>query len=129
MVSFLLCIIYISFIGLGLPDSLLGAAWPVMSGDLGVPISYAGVISMIIAGTTIISSLLSNSVTNKFGPGIVTAFSLGLTAVALFGMALAPSFIVICIFAVPYGFGAGGVDAALNNYVAIHFKASSYAWL
>ena len=129
MTSLLLSIIYIAFISLGLPDSLLGAAWPVMREDFNVPLSYAGIISMIIAGSTIISSLLSNRTTHKFGTGKVTAFSVGLTAVALFGFAVSPNFIAICLCAIPYGFGAGGVDAALNNYVAIHFKARHMSWL
>ena len=129
MTSLLLSIIYVAFISLGLPDSLLGAAWPVMGEEFGVPLSYAGIVSMIIAGATIVSSLLSNRITHKFGPGLVTAFYVGLTAVALFGFSVAPNFIVICICALPYGFGAGGVDAALNNYVAINFKARHMSWL
>ena len=129
MVSFLLLIIYLAFISLGLPDSLLGAGWPVISQNLNVPLSYAGIVSMIIAFCTILSSLASNRITHKLGVGVVTVISVGLTAIALLGKSLAPNFLCICLWAIPYGFGAGGVDAALNNYVAIHFKARHMSWL
>lgn len=129
MISLLLAVIYIAFISLGLPDSLLGAAWPVMQGELGVPLSCAGIVSMIIAGGTIVSSLLSDRLTRKFGAGGVTAVSVFMTAAALFGFSVSPSFIALCLWAVPYGLGAGAVDAALNNYVALHFKARHMSWL
>ena len=120
MFSFLLAVIYVSFISLGLPDSLLGAAWPVMVGQLHVPLSYAGVLSMIIAGGTIVSSLLSDRLTRRFGAGLVTAVSVMMTALALLGFSLSGSFWMLCLIAFPYGLGAGAVDAALNNYVALH---------
>ena len=129
MFSLLLAIIYISFISLGLPDSLLGAAWPSMFGELGVPVSYAGIISMIISAGTIISSLLSDKLTRKLGAGLVTAISVFLTASALFGFSHAESFVFLCILAVPYGLGAGAVDAALNNYVALHYASRHMSWL
>ena len=129
MVSLLLAVIYLAFISLGLPDSLLGAGWPVMYGELGVPLSYAGVIFMIIAGGTIVSSLLSDRLTRRFGAGLVTAVSVGMTAAALFGFSLSGSFPWLCLFAVPYGLGAGAVDAALNNYVALHYSSRHMSWL
>jgi len=123
MYSLLLTIIYLAFISLGLPDSLLGSAWPVIYEELNVPISYAGIITMIIAGGTIVSSLMSDRVTRKFGAGLVTAISVAMTAVALFGFSISNSFILLCLWAVPYGLGAGAVDAALNNYVAVHYAS------
>ncbi|MDR2043609.1 MAG: MFS transporter [Clostridium sp.] len=129
MFSMLLAIIYLAFISLGLPDSLLGSAWPVMRGELGVPVSYAGTVSMIIAGGTILSSLMSDRLTRKLGPGPVTAASTALTAVALLGFSMAGSFAPLCLFAVPYGLGAGAIDAALNNYVALHYRSRHMNWL
>ena len=129
MISLLLPVIYAAFISLGLPDSLLGSAWPVIRMELGVPLSYAGIVSMIISGGTILSSLLSDRMTRKTSAGFVTAVSVFMTAAALFGFSTAPSFFVICLWAVPYGLGAGAVDAALNNYVALHFKARHMSWL
>lgn len=129
MYSFLLAIIYLAFISLGLPDSLLGSAWPVMQGELGVPVSYAGIISMIIAGGTILSSLLSDKLTRRFGAGLVTAVSVLLTALALFGFSVSDSFWMLCLFGIPYGLGAGAVDAALNNYVALHYTSRHMSWL
>lgn len=129
MFTLLLVIIYISFISLGLPDALLGSAWPTMHGDLGVPIAYAGIISMIIAGGTIISSLNSDKLIKKLGTGKVTAISVGMTAAALFGFSVSHSFVIMCLWAVPYGLGAGSVDAALNNFVALHYKSKHMSWL
>lgn len=129
MYSLLLIIIYIAFISLGLPDSLLGSAWPVMYKQLDVPISYAGIISMIISAGTIVSSLMSDRVTTKLGAGLVTAISVLMTAVALFGFSISNSFILLCLWAIPYGLGAGGVDAALNNYVALHYASRHMSWL
>ncbi len=129
MFSLILAIIYISFISLGLPDPLLGSAWPVMHEELGASISMAGVISMIIAGGTIVSSLLSDRMTRKLGTGFVTAISVGMTAVALFGFSMCDSVWQLCLWAVPYGIGAGAVDAALNNFVALHYAARHMSWL
>ena len=125
----LLVIIYLSFISLGLPDSLLGSAWPTMYNDLSVPLSYAGIISMIIAGGTIVSSLLSDRFTRLLGTGRVTLISVAATAAALFGFSCSHSFIALCLWAVPYGLGAGGVDAALNNYVALNYASRHMSWL
>lgn len=129
MYSILLVIIYLAFISLGLPDSLMGSAWPVMHTELGVATSFAGIVTMVIAGGTIVSSLLSDRLTRKFGAGVVTAVSVLLTAAALLGFATCNEFWMLCIWAVPYGLGAGAVDAALNNYVALHFKARHMSWL
>ncbi len=129
MFQLLLVIIYISFISLGLPDSLLGSAWPSIYPKLQVPISYAGIISMIIAMGTIVSSLQSDRLTRKLGTGKVTAISVGITASALFGFSVSTSFWMLCLWAVPYGLGAGSVDASLNNYVALHYKSHHMSWL
>ena len=129
MFSVLLGIIYISFISLGLPDSLLGSAWPVIYPELGVPISYSGIIFMIISIGTVVSSLQSDRLTKLLGAGKITAISVGMTAVALFGFSISHSFLMLCIWAVPYGLGAGSVDAALNNYVALHFASKHMSWL
>ena len=129
MFSLLLAIIYLAFISLGLPDSLLGSAWPVMQTELGVPISYAGIITMIIAGSTIVSSLLSDRMIRKMGAGLVTAISVAMTAAALMGFSLSPRFWMLCLWAIPYGLGAGAVDAALNNYVALHYSSRHMSWL
>ena len=129
MVSLLLPIIYVAFISLGLPDSLLGSAWPSMYPQLGVPVSYAGIISMIISLGTIISSLNSDRLTRALGTGKVTAISVGMTAAALFGFSVSGQFWMLCLWAVPYGLGAGSVDAALNNYVALHYESRHMSWL
>lgn len=129
MVHLLLAIIYIAFISLGLPDSLLGAAWPVMHEDLGAPLSYAGIISMIIAFGTVVSSLQSDRLTIWLGTGKVTAISVAMTATALLGFSASSEFWMLCLWAIPYGLGAGGVDAALNNYVALHYRSWHMSWL
>ncbi|MFA9464699.1 MAG: sugar MFS transporter [Velocimicrobium sp.] len=129
MVQLLLVIIYITFISLGLPDSLLGAAWPSMYSGLKVPISYAGIISMIIAGGTIISSILSDRFVRKIGTGWITTISMIMTATALFGFSISHSFVLLCLWSIPYGLGAGSVDAVLNNFVALHYKAKHMNWL
>lgn len=129
MFQLLLLIIYLAFISLGLPDSLLGAAWPTMYGEFSVPVSYAGGISMIIALGTIVSSLQSDRLTKRFGTGIVTAASVFLTAAALLGFSVSHSYLALCLWAVPYGLGAGSVDASLNNYVALHYASRHMSWL
>ena len=129
MYTLLLVLIYTAFISLGLPDSLLGSGWPVMHNSLDVPISYMGIVSMIISGGTIISSLFSDRLTRKFGTGIVTVISIFLTAVALFGFSFSSRFWMLIVFAVPYGLGAGAIDAALNNYVALHYASKHMSWL
>ena len=129
MYSFLLALIYIAFISLGLPDSLLGSGWPVMHIELGVPVSYMGIVSMTISGGTILSSLMSDRLTRKFGTRIVTVVSVFSTVVALFGFSFSTRFWMLIAFAVPYGLGAGAIDAALNNYVALHYKAKHMSWL
>ena len=129
MLQLLLPIIYLAFISLGLPDSLLGSAWPSMYPLLGVPVSYAGILSMIISFGTIVSSLNSDRLTRALGAGKVTAISVGMTAAALFGFSISTQFWMLCLWAVPYGLGAGSVDAALNNYVALHYESRHMSWL
>ncbi|MCL2718468.1 MAG: MFS transporter [Lachnospiraceae bacterium] len=129
MYSILLALIYLAFISLGLPDSLLGSAWPVIQLEMGVPVSYAGIVTMIMSGGTIISSLLSGRLTQRFGAGLVTAAGVMMTAFALYGFSISSSFWMFCLFAVPYGLGGGSVDAAINNYVALHYSSRHMNWL
>lgn len=129
MYSLLLAIIYLAFISLGLPDSLLGAAWPSMYGELEVPVSFAGIVSMIVALNTVVSSLQSDRLTKRFGTARVTAVSVAMTAAAVLGFSCSGSFWMLCLWAVPYGLGAGSVDAALNNYVALHYSSRHMSWL
>lgn len=129
MVHLLLAVIYLAFISLGLPDSLLGAAWPVMCGDFSVPVSYAGIVSMVICAGTIVSSLLCDRIVRRLGTALVTALSVAMTAAALLGFSVSGSYWMLIAWAIPYGIGAGCVDAALNNYVALHFAGSHMSWL
>lgn len=129
MATFFLCMIYAAFISLGLPDSLLGAAWPAMQPALGVPLDSAGVLSMIVAGGTVVASLSADRMLHRFGTGRVTLVSVTMTACALLGYALAPGFWWLALAAVPMGLGAGAVDAGLNNYVALHCEAKHMSWL
>lgn len=129
MTHLLLIIIYIAFISMGLPDSLLGSAWPVMYKEFGTPVSYAGIISTIIAAGTIFSSLQSDRLERRLGTGKVTAISVTITAIALAGFSFSHSFFVLCLWAVPYGLGAGSVDASLNNYIALHYASRHMNWL
>ena len=129
MINLLLPLIYLAFIGLGLPDALLGTAWPVMYPELGVDVSSMGIVTFIISCGTIVSSLNSDRITRRFGAGKVTAVSIAITAVALLGFCCSRSFWLMCLLAVPYGLGAGSVDAALNNYVALHYASRHMSWL
>ena len=129
MVHLLLIIIYLSFISLGLPDALLGAAWPTIYQDLGVPMARAGILSMLIAAGTILSSLFSDTLNRRLGTGKVVTLSAALTTGAMLGFSLSRSFPLLCLWTIPYGVGAGSVDAALNNYVAIHYKSRHMNWL
>ena len=129
MVNLLLAIIYLAFISLGLPDALLGAAWPTMCLEFNVPVSYAGIVSVINCAGTIISSLMSDRLTRRFGTAKVTAFSVAMTAAALFGFSFSGSYWMLLLWAIPYGLGAGSVDAALNNYVALHYASRHMSWL
>lgn len=129
MYTLLLLLIYLAFISLGLPDSLLGSAWPVIHTAFDVPLSYAGFVTMIISCGTICSSLLSERLTKKLGVSIVTVSSVFLTAAALYGFSTASAFWMLCVWAVPYGLGAGAIDAALNNYVALHYSSRHMSWL
>ena len=129
MFQLLLAIIYLAFISLGLPDSMLGAAWPEMYVEFGVPLSCAGILSALIAAGTIVSSLQSDRLTLKLGTGKVTAISVAMTAAALFGFSITHNFWLLCLWAIPYGLGGGSVDASLNNYVALHYKSRHMSWL
>jgi len=129
MTHILLILIYLAFISLGLPDVLLGAAWPVMYDQFSVPVSYMGIVSLIISGCTVVSSLLTARLISRFGTGKVTAASVALTAVGLIGFAFSEEFSRVCLWAVPYGLGAGCVDAGLNNYVANHYSSRHMSWL
>lgn len=129
MTNLLLAVIYLSFISLGLPDALLGSAWPSIYPQFDVPVSYAGLLSMIISFGTIVSSLQSDRLIRRLGTGKVTAISVAITAAALFGFSVSRSFWILCLWAIPYGLGAGSVDASLNNYVALHYKSRHMSWL
>lgn len=129
MIQLLLAVIYLSFISLGLPDGLLGAAWPTMYRELEVPVSYAGIVATIICLGTVVSSLLSDRLTHKLGVGKITVISVTMTAAALLGFSFSNSFWMLCLCAIPYGLGAGSVDAALNNYVALHYSSRHMSWL
>ena len=129
MTHLLLAVIYLAFISLGLPDSLLGSAWPMMHTQMGVNVSWAGIVSVIICCGTVCSSLLSDRLTRKFGTGVVTTVSVFLTAAALLGFSVSTRFWMLCVFAIPYGLGAGSIDAALNNYVVLHYASRHMSWL
>lgn len=129
MFHILLAIIYLSFISLGLPDGMLGAAWPSVYPQFEVPVSYAGLLAMFISAQTIISSLFSDRLTKRFGAGKVTAVSVAMTMVALFGFSISSSMWHLFFWAIPYGLGGGSVDASLNNYVALHYESRHMSWL
>ena len=129
MFSFLLAIIYLCFVSLGLPDSLLGASWPTIHQEFNVPLSFAGIVSVTSCICTIISSLFSDRLTKKFSPGLITVVSIALSAIGLLGYSLSNEFYLLVLFAIPYGLGAGGVDACLNNYVALHYESKHMSWL
>ena len=129
MIHLLLIVIYLAFISLGLPDALLGSAWPIMHMEFSVPVSYAGVIFGIISIGTTVSSLCSDYVTKKFGSGKVTAVSVGMTAMAMLGFSFSSDYWELLLWAIPYGLGAGSIDACLNNYVALHYESHHMSWL
>lgn len=129
MYTLLLCLVYLAFVSLGLPDSLLGSGWPVMHLELGVPVSFMGILSTLVSLCTILSSLFSNRLTRRFGTAGVTVASVFLTAVALLGYSVSPNFTMLLLFAIPYGLGAGAIDAALNNFVAQHYSSRHMSWL
>ena len=129
MYSLLLAIIYMAFISLGLADALLGSAWPVMHGQLGVPIAFAGIVSMTIAAGTITSSLFSDRLIKKMGTRLVVVLSVCTSVVALFGFSFSGSFLMLLLFAFPYGLGGGALDATINSYVAVNYKSRHMNWL
>lgn len=129
MATVLLVVIFIDFIGLGVPDSLFGTAWPAIYPEFGLPVSAANLVTLLISGCTVLSSLLSARVINRFGTAAVTAVSTCLTAVALFGFSVAPHLLWLAVCALPLGLGAGAIDSALNNYVALHYRATHMNFL
>lgn len=129
MTYLLLLIIYIGFIGLGLPDSLFGAAWPAIYDEFGLPLSMGSVITIITTLGTTLSSMKSAVVIKRFGTGKVAVLSTLLTAIAILGISLTGSFWFICLCAIPLGLGAGSIDTALNNYVSQHYTASQMSFL
>ena len=129
MFSLLLAVIYAAFISLGLPDALLGSGWPIMHAQMQVPLSWAGFITFITAMGTVVSALMSDRLTLKLGAGKLTALSVGTTALALLGFSFSTEYWMLLLFAIPYGLGAGSVDAALNNYVALHYSSRHMSWL
>ena len=129
MMTVLLIIIFISFIGVGLPDSILGTAWPSIYREFDLPVSLAGYITATVSACTIVSSLLSSKVINRFGTGVVTAVSTILTVVALFGFAFSGNAIFFFVMAIPLGLGAGSIDTALNNFIALHYSATKMNFL
>lgn len=129
MIHLLLAVIYMAFISLGLPDALLGSAWPIMHLEFDVPISYAGIVFGTISVGTIVSSLCSDYLTKKFGAGKVTAISVGMTAAAMLGLSYSSAYWQLLLWAIPYGLGAGSIDACLNNYVALYYESHHMSWL
>ena len=129
MYLLLLAVIYLAFISLGLPDSLLGSAWPTIRIAFDVPLSYMGIVSMIISGGTIVSSLMAEKLIKRFETKIITTVSVFLTSIALFGFSTATDFRQLCLWGIPYGLGAGAIDASLNNYVALHYSSRHMSWL
>lgn len=129
MITLLLIVIYLAFISLGLPDSMLGAAWPIIQTELALPMAGAGLVSMIISGGTIVSSILSGRLIKIFGTAKLTIISVSMTALALLGFSFSGTYLWLCIMAIPLGLGAGAVDAGLNNFVALHFSARHMSWL
>ncbi len=129
MFTLLLALIYAAFISLGLPDSILGAAWPTMQQTLHVPTSWGGILSFLITCGTIVSSLFSGRMMRHLSTGTLVLCSVACTAVALFGFSCATQYWQLCLWTIPYGFGAGAVDAVLNHFVALHCKARHMSWL
>ena len=129
MTSLLLPVIYLTFVSLGLPDSLLGSAWPVMYPELGAPVAAQSALSMLISACTIVSSLATAKLVRRWGTGRLVAASVGLTAAAILGFSACKEFWQLVALAVPYGLGAGAIDSSLNNYVAIHYGPRHMSWL
>lgn len=127
--TILLIVIYIAFIGLGIPDSLFGTAWPAIYMELGLPFSFGSVVTVLISAGTVLSSLLSPLLIRRFSTGRLTAFSTALTAASLIGFSFSDSLIFFCLLALPLGIGAGAVDTALNNYISLHYSASHMSFL
>lgn len=129
MTTILLIVIYICFMGLGLPDSLFGTSWPAIYPEFDLPVSYANFATTINCLGTIVASLCSARIIKKLGTGSVTVLSTGLTAAALLGIAFSENYLWICLFSIPLGLGAGAIDTALNNYVAMYYNATHMNFL
>ncbi|MBR6747716.1 MAG: MFS transporter [Clostridia bacterium] len=129
MATIVLVVIYIAFIGLGIPDSLIGSAWPAIYQEFGLPASFVSFVTFLISGCTVISSLFSDRLINRFGTQAITAVSTLMTALAILGFSVSPHFIFLCLLAIPLGLGAGAIDAGLNNYIALHYSASQMSFL
>ena len=129
MATILILLIYLCFVSMGLPDSLLGSAWPAIYQGMNVPVSAMGIVTILMSSGTVISSFLSDRLVRKFGTGLVTVVSTLLVAVSLFGFSFARSLLALCLWALPYGLGGGSIDAALNNYVALHYKSRHMSWI
>lgn len=125
----LLLVIYIAYIGLGVPDSLFGTAWPAIYEEYGLPLSFGSFVTVIISSCTALSSIMSARLINRLGTSRVTLFSTALTAVAILAISYTGNFVYLCICAIPLGLGAGSIDTALNNYVAIHYSSSQMSFL
>ncbi|MCF7926874.1 MAG: MFS transporter [Candidatus Izimaplasma sp.] len=129
MATLLLIIIYLAFISLGLPDSIIGVSWPLMSQEFNMSIDALGYISLVATLGTVVSSLLSGYLINRFKTKSVVLFSVFLTAIGIFGMSYSTSYYFVLLLAIPIGFGAGSIDTALNNFVALNYKAHHMNWL
>ena len=129
MATILIAIIYLAFVSMGLPDALLGSAWPSVYESLNIPISYAGLVTILMSSGTVISTLISDRLLRRFGTGLVTVGCTLLTVIALFGFSFSSAFWHLCVWALPYGFGGGSIDAALNNYVALKYKSRHMSWI
>ena len=129
MATLLVIIIFVTYVGLGIPDSLFGTAWPAIYTEMNLPISYSNFVTGLMYCGTIVSSLLSARLTKKLGTPIVVAISTALTAVAILGFSLSQNMLMLCVFAIPLGLGAGAIDNVLNTYVALNYKATHVNFL
>ncbi|MBQ0105659.1 MAG: MFS transporter, partial [Armatimonadetes bacterium] len=125
----IIVLVYLAFISLGLPDSMLGACWPVMHKDLHANIEFAGYVGMIVSCGTVFSSLMANRILHKYGTARAVYTSIFLTVLALVGFALSSNYLSLIFLAVPLGLGAGCIDSVLNNFVSLHLEAKHMNWL
>jgi MFS family permease len=125
----LLGIVYVSFISLGLPDGVLGVAWPAIRADMGQPLAAVGIITITLTVSAAASSFFAGAIVKRVGTGVVVAASCLMTAMALVGFSVAPSFMWLVLLGIPLGVGAGAVDASLNHFVAAHYSSRHMNWL